>query len=84
MAPKLREIMGRLRNRVAGSKLKRRKALDNAAWTHFPRLKIILLAVGYAWMLCLPLKDLSRGIYIDENALQPGGVRLTNVIRYPF
>jgi len=25
-------------------------------------------------MICLPLKELSRGIYIDENALQPGGV----------
>lgn len=77
MALNLREILrGRLRARAAGSKLKRRKALDNIAWTYFPRLKMLLLVVGYVWMLCLPLKELSRGIYIDENALQPGGVRL--------
>ena len=75
MALSLREILGRLRTRTAGSKLKRRKALDDAAWTHFPRLKVLLLVVGYVWILCLPLKELSRGIYIDENALQPGGVR---------
>ncbi|KAF9647556.1 Gaa1-domain-containing protein [Thelephora ganbajun] len=74
MALNIRGILGRLRSRGAGPKLKRRKALDNMAWTYFPRLKILLLVVGYAWMLCLPLKELSRGIYIDENALQPGGV----------
>ena len=79
MAPNLREILSRLRNRAGGSKLKRRKALDDAAWTHFPRLKILLLVVGYAWMLCLPLKELSRGIYMDENALQPGGVRIVKM-----
>lgn len=79
MALNLREILGRLRARSGGSKLKRRKALDNAAWTHFPRLRMLLLVVGYLWILCLPLKGLSRGIYIDENALQPGGVRLINV-----
>jgi hypothetical protein len=72
----LRNILGRLRIRAAGSKLKRRKALDNLAWTHFPKLKILLLVIGYSWMFCLPVKELSRRIYIDENALQPGGVRL--------
>jgi hypothetical protein len=78
MALNLREILGRLRTRTGSLKLKRRKALDNAAWTHFPRLRILLLVVGYVWILCLPLKELSRGIYIDENALQPGGVRPIN------
>ena len=78
MVLNLREILGRLRTRTTGLKLKRRKALDNAAWTHFPRLKVLLLVVGYMWILCLPLKELSRGIYIDENALQPGGVRSIN------
>lgn len=74
MALNLREILGRLRLRAAGSKLKRRKALDNVAWAHFQKLKILLLAIGYTWMFLLPVKELSRGIYIDENALQPGGV----------
>ena len=78
MALNLRKLLGRLRTRVAGSKLKRRKALDNAAWTYFPKLKVLLLVVGYVWILCLPLKELSRGVYIDENALQPGGVRSIN------
>jgi len=76
MALNLREILDRLRTRITGSKMKRRKALDDAAWSHFPRLRILLLVVGYVWILCLPLKELSRGIYIDENALQPGGVCL--------
>lgn len=78
MAFNLRDMLGRLRIRAAGSKLKRRKALDNLTWTHFPMLKILLLVVGYMWMICLPVKELSRGIYIDENALQPGGVRLVH------
>ena len=75
MALNLRGILGRLRIRATGSKLKRRKALDNVAWTHFPKFKILLLVVGYMWIFLLPVKELSRGIYIDENALQPGGVR---------
>lgn len=83
MALNLREILGRLRIRVAGSKLKRRKALDTLAWTHFPKLKILLLVVGYMWMLFLPVKELSRKIYIDENALQPGGVRLVDPRHLP-
>lgn len=74
MAPNLREILGRLRIRAAGSKLKRRKALDNIAWTHYPKLNVLLLALGYIWMCCLPVKELSRNIFVDENALQPGGV----------
>lgn len=83
MALNLREILGRLRIRTAGSKLKRRKALDTLAWKHFPKFKIFLLVVGYVWMLCLPLKELSRAIYIDENALQPGGVRLVDSCHSP-
>ncbi|KAF9791259.1 Gaa1-domain-containing protein, partial [Thelephora terrestris] len=74
MAPNLREILGRLRIRAAGSKLKRRKVLDTVAWTHFLKFKVLLLVVGYMWIFLLPVKELSRGIYIDENALQPGGV----------
>ena len=80
MALNLREILGRLRTRATDSKLKRRKALDDAAWTHFPRLRTLLLVVGYVWMLLLPLKELSRETYIDENALQPGGVRSINFL----
>ena len=84
MALNLREILGRLRLRAAGSKLKRRKALDNVAWAHFQKLKILLLAIGYTWMFLLPVKELSRGIYIDENALQPGGVRFADSSHSPL
>jgi glycosylphosphatidylinositol transamidase len=38
-----------------------------------------LFAIGYVWMILLPLKRLSRGTYIDENALQPGQVGLNHV-----
>ena len=34
--------------------------------------------VGYVWMLCIPLAQLENRIYIDENALQPGQVRVTH------
>ena len=74
MALNLRETLGRLRTRAGGSKLKRRKVLDSVVWTHFSKFRSLLLVVGYLWILCLPIKELSRGIYIDENALQPGGV----------
>ena len=36
--------------------------------------RIILLLIGYVWMLALPLPELSQSTYIDENALQPAQV----------
>jgi hypothetical protein len=44
-------------------------------------LRLLLFAVGYVWMLIIPFPSLGRGVYIDENALQPGQVR--HVVSYP-
>jgi hypothetical protein len=33
-----------------------------------------LLAVGYLWLFALPLSQLGKDTYIDENALQPSQV----------
>jgi hypothetical protein len=35
-----------------------------------------LLAVGYLWLFALPLSQLGKDTYIDENALQPSQVPL--------
>ena len=34
-----------------------------------------LFAIGYLWMLAIPLPGLGKDTYIDENALQPSQVR---------
>ncbi|KAJ2933795.1 hypothetical protein H1R20_g3313, partial [Candolleomyces eurysporus] len=39
-----------------------------------PVIKIILFVVGYLWMVAIPLPELGRTTYIDENALQPAQV----------
>lgn len=33
-----------------------------------------MFTVGYGWLLLLPLGYLSKGAWIDENALQPSQV----------
>lgn len=37
--------------------------------------RLLLLFIGYAWLVVLPLPQLGHRTYIDENALQPGQVR---------
>ena len=37
--------------------------------------RVTLFAIGYLWMLVIPLPGLGRDTYIDENALQPSQVR---------
>jgi GPI-anchor transamidase subunit GAA1 len=39
--------------------------------------RLCLFIIGYLWMAAIPLPRLSRGTYIDENALQPGQVRFS-------
>lgn len=38
------------------------------------RIRLIMVIVGYAWILALPYEGLWKGTYIDEHALQPGQV----------
>ena len=40
--------------------------------------RIALFLLGYSWMLLIPFPYIGRGVYIDENALQPGQVCLFN------
>ncbi|EKM82543.1 hypothetical protein AGABI1DRAFT_52781 [Agaricus bisporus var. burnettii JB137-S8] len=56
------------------TRLKRRKAAVSLFTRHLTHLMIILLAVGYLWLLILPSSRLGRGTYMDENALQPAQV----------
>lgn len=46
--------------------------------------RLLLLVVGYAWMLAIPLPNLGRNTYIDENALQPGQVGVRIGPKYPW
>ncbi|KAG8741070.1 hypothetical protein FRC12_015801, partial [Ceratobasidium sp. 428] len=37
-----------------------------------PWLRIAMFTAGALWMSLIPLANMGRGTYIDENALQPG------------
>ena len=39
-----------------------------------PYLSALLIVVGVAWLLVLPLNEYSRQTYVSENALLPGQV----------
>jgi hypothetical protein len=57
-------------------------------WLRFVRLKYIVSSTytqmiraamfigGVLWMLLIPMANMGRGTYIDENALQPGQVSM--------
>ncbi|KAF9013977.1 Gaa1-like protein [Cyathus striatus] len=76
----LRRLLLRLHERFKPTKnksialVRRRKALLSLLTRHLRSINILLFLVGYLWMLSLPLSYLSRGTYIDENALQPSQV----------
>ncbi|KAH9842746.1 Gaa1-domain-containing protein [Rhodofomes roseus] len=55
-------------------RIRRRRKLIGALWASLPSVIVVLLAVGYLWMLSIPFPALGQRTYIDENALQPGQV----------
>ncbi|KAF8911984.1 Gaa1-like protein [Gymnopilus junonius] len=55
-------------------RIRRRMASVDLLNRRLPFMKIALFFVGYLWMAIIPLPDLSRNTYIDENALQPAQV----------
>jgi glycosylphosphatidylinositol transamidase len=57
-------------------RIQRQKAFVALLSRRLPFIRIALFTIGYLWMFLLPAPRLSRGTYIDENALQPGQVRL--------
>lgn len=36
--------------------------------------RIVMFVAGATWLLLVPMANMGRGTYIDENALQPGQV----------
>ncbi|KAF5373639.1 hypothetical protein D9758_000664 [Tetrapyrgos nigripes] len=70
---RLRRILGRDGDANL-NRARRRKTLVSAISQRVTFLRLVLLLAGYIWMLALPSSQLGRGIYIDENALQPGQV----------
>ncbi|KAF8637410.1 hypothetical protein AX17_002905 [Amanita inopinata Kibby_2008] len=56
------------------SKIRRRQALGSWLSRKATTLRLLLLLAGYMWMFAIPSPRLGRGIYIDENALQPAQV----------
>ncbi|KAL5489781.1 GAA1 [Sanghuangporus weigelae] len=77
MALSLAALKARTRNALGSMKdarIRRRRLLSSflAQWT--PQICVLLYIIGYAWLLILPSSLLGRGVYIDENALQPGQV----------
>ncbi|KAE9409536.1 Gaa1-domain-containing protein [Gymnopus androsaceus JB14] len=56
------------------ARIKRRKALLSLIARRVSILKVALFIAGYVWMLAIPSSQLDRGVFIDENALQPGQV----------
>ncbi|KAG9038965.1 Glycosyl phosphatidyl inositol protein transamidase complex subunit [Tulasnella sp. JGI-2019a] len=80
-------LLARLRGRTQGKsdvaatdidiyskRLARRKHLLGWLVTLLPYLITMFYAVGYIWMLVIPLSGLGERVWIDENALQPGQV----------
>jgi hypothetical protein len=63
-------------------------------WLRFVRLKYIvsstyaqliraaMFIAGALWMLLIPMANMGRGTYIDENALQPGQVSTTPALLF--
>ncbi|KAJ4487817.1 Gaa1-like protein [Lentinula aciculospora] len=56
------------------ARIKRRRALFSFIARRMAVLKLALFITGYIWMLSIPSSQLCRGVYFDENALQPGQV----------
>ncbi|EIW60371.1 Gaa1-domain-containing protein [Trametes versicolor FP-101664 SS1] len=77
---KLRNGLLRVKQKLRGqgnptvNKIRRQRALRERVWKGLPYIRLLLLTVGYLWLLVIPSSQLGQGTYIDENALQPGQV----------
>ncbi|KAF8201552.1 Gaa1-like protein [Pholiota molesta] len=77
--PRWKQLLGKFRQvfRHSGdvnlARIRRRRKYTDAIVRRLPFINIFFL-IGYLWMLAIPAPYLGRGIYIDENALQPGQV----------
>ncbi|KAF7440683.1 Glycosyl phosphatidyl inositol protein transamidase complex subunit [Pleurotus ostreatus] len=56
------------------TRIRRRQTLVRHLSALISLINLALFVAGYVWMLVIPLPNLGRFTYIDENALQPGQV----------
>lgn len=61
-------------NELYATRLARRQAFTGLVARILPFIRFALYFVGYVWMILIPFQDLSRGTWVDENALQPAQV----------
>ncbi|KAI0345368.1 Gaa1-domain-containing protein [Trametopsis cervina] len=55
-------------------RLRRKRAIADFCWKTWPTLRLLLMIIGYTWLLTVPSSLHGQRTYIDENALQPGQV----------
>ncbi|KAK7054720.1 Glycosyl phosphatidyl inositol protein transamidase complex subunit [Paramarasmius palmivorus] len=58
------------------TRIRRRRKIVSTISRRITLLRILLFFVGYLWLFAIPSPRLGRGVYIDENALQPGQVNM--------
>ncbi|KAF8892461.1 Gaa1-like protein [Infundibulicybe gibba] len=63
-----------IKPRDTEARIRRKEAMVSVLYNRLPALKLLLLVIGYLWMLAIPSPYLGRRTYFDENALQPGQV----------
>ncbi|KAG2020111.1 GPI-anchor transamidase [Coprinopsis cinerea AmutBmut pab1-1] len=79
--PPTQGLLARIKQRFQSSgnpsesRIRRRQAVIQKLTKRVPYIRILLLIIGYLWVLALPLPELAKGVYMDENALSPGHVK---------
>ncbi|EJU05177.1 hypothetical protein DACRYDRAFT_103672 [Dacryopinax primogenitus] len=56
------------------ARLQRRKRIYTSIGRVSPYLQLACYLIGILWIFAIPLTELGKGTYVDENALQPGQV----------
>ncbi|EJD02421.1 Gaa1-like protein [Fomitiporia mediterranea MF3/22] len=59
---------------MRNARVRRRRAMSSFLARRLPYICALLYIIGYLWLLIIPSSLLGRGVYIDENALQPNQV----------
>ncbi|KAF9246149.1 Gaa1-like protein [Melanogaster broomeanus] len=67
-------LLRRPRQNANVARLRRRKNAAELVFRNLSKITTALVAVGYLWMILIPIPPLSQPVYIDENALQPAQV----------
>ncbi|KAF4614468.1 hypothetical protein D9613_002688 [Agrocybe pediades] len=70
---KLKQLV-RPTGNVHEQRLRRKMKLTSLITRRLTLIKTAMFVIGYLWMVLLPVPQLGRGTFVDENALQPGQV----------